>query len=116
MAKSTRRTTKVLTMPRSTSATPMQSRSANPTDAEIARRAFELYCERGRQNGRDVEDWLQARARTTTGSKLHGGLIGTFWGLGYAEDCGTCRRHRLTVERDTPSVRAASSRDSPLTL
>ena len=29
-------------------------------DEDIARRAFELYEARGRQNGHDVEDWLQA--------------------------------------------------------
>ena len=28
--------------------------------ADIARRAFELYCSRGGQHGSDVEDWLQA--------------------------------------------------------
>ena len=27
---------------------------------DIARRAYELYCERGCQDGRDVDDWLQA--------------------------------------------------------
>jgi hypothetical protein len=32
---------------------------------------------------------------------------------GYAErDCWTCRRQRFSVERKTPSVCAASSRDS----
>lgn len=30
------------------------------TDSDIARRAFEIYCEHGFQHGRDVEDWLQA--------------------------------------------------------
>jgi len=59
MAKSMKRSTKVVTMPRSASTTPAL-RSANPTDADIAKRAFELYCERGCQNGRDVEDWLEA--------------------------------------------------------
>ena len=29
-------------------------------DEDIAKRAFELYEARGRQNGYDVEDWLQA--------------------------------------------------------
>ena len=29
-------------------------------DEEIAKRAFELYEARGRQNGHDVEDWLRA--------------------------------------------------------
>ena len=28
----------------------------------IATRAFELYEQRGREDGRDVEDWLQAEA------------------------------------------------------
>jgi tRNA 2-selenouridine synthase SelU len=30
------------------------------SEAEIARRAFEVYCRRGGQHGRDVDDWLQA--------------------------------------------------------
>ena len=30
------------------------------TEGDIARRAFELYCERGRQDGLDVDDWLNA--------------------------------------------------------
>ncbi len=31
-----------------------------PTHQEIAARAYQLYLERGRQNGYDVDDWLQA--------------------------------------------------------
>jgi hypothetical protein len=30
------------------------------TDTEIARRAYQLYLARGREDGHDVEDWLQA--------------------------------------------------------
>ena len=61
MAKSTRTTTKnVLSMPRPASRTRVRSQSKNPTTADIATRAFELYCERGCQDGHDVEDWLQA--------------------------------------------------------
>ena len=30
------------------------------TDAEIARRAYDLYVARGREDGHDVEDWVQA--------------------------------------------------------
>jgi len=30
------------------------------TDSAIARRAFEIFCERGSAHGHDVEDWLQA--------------------------------------------------------
>lgn len=30
------------------------------TDADVARRAYEVYLARGQQDGHDVEDWLQA--------------------------------------------------------
>ena len=30
------------------------------TDGDIARRAFEIYCERGSNHGHDVDDWLRA--------------------------------------------------------
>ena len=30
------------------------------TQADIARRAFELYCARGGQHGLDLDDWLRA--------------------------------------------------------
>jgi len=31
-----------------------------PTEEQIARRAYELYLDRGSKNGRDVDDWLTA--------------------------------------------------------
>jgi hypothetical protein len=31
-----------------------------PTEAQIRARAFEIYLERGRQPGREMDDWLQA--------------------------------------------------------
>ena len=37
-------------------------RSAHVTDADVARRAYDLYLARGRESGHDVEDWLQAEA------------------------------------------------------
>ena len=33
-----------------------------PAHEAIARRAYDLYLERGAEPGRDVEDWLQAEA------------------------------------------------------
>ena len=59
MAKSTTRTTAVTTRPTRVSTRGL-SQSTNPTDTDIASRAFELYCERGRRDGHHVEDWLQA--------------------------------------------------------
>jgi hypothetical protein len=34
--------------------------SAPVTDADVARRAYDLYLARGCESGHDVEDWLQA--------------------------------------------------------
>jgi hypothetical protein len=34
--------------------------ASGATESEIARRAFELYCDRGREDGHDVDDWLNA--------------------------------------------------------
>ncbi len=34
-------------------------------DEEIRRRAFELYEQRGRQDGHDMDDWLRAEAEVT---------------------------------------------------
>jgi hypothetical protein len=31
-----------------------------PTHPEIAARAYQLFVERGRQNGHEMDDWLQA--------------------------------------------------------
>jgi hypothetical protein len=61
MAKSTTRTTKkLLTMPPSASTTRDLRTRTQFTSTEIAVRAFELYCEQGCQDGRDIEDWLRA--------------------------------------------------------
>ena len=39
---------------------PFQISKAGWDYERIARRAYELYEERGRQEGRDVEDWMKA--------------------------------------------------------
>lgn len=60
MAKGTKqRRDNVLTMP------PVESPIAvaimsGVTDGDIARRAFDLYCDRGCEDGHDVDDWLIA--------------------------------------------------------
>ena len=60
MAKNARRRTgNVLTMPSIDAPTGRLSASGI-SEADIARRAFELYCERGRADGHDVDDWLNA--------------------------------------------------------
>jgi DUF2934 family protein len=64
MPRPTKKATKknVLTMPVPAATT----QPARPTSADVARRAFELYCQRGRQDGHDVEDWLQAERELLT--------------------------------------------------
>jgi DUF2934 family protein len=49
-------TTKVLPMPIAAST----AESHRPSLSDVAKRAFELYCERGCQDGYDVQDWIQA--------------------------------------------------------
>jgi len=68
MARAVKKTTtkNIVAMPR-----PAATSEAPPNSADIARRAFELYCDRGYQDGYDVQDWLQAErelgaARTST--------------------------------------------------
>jgi hypothetical protein len=39
---------------------PSESSAAFPTHALIARRAYELFLQRGGEHGRDWEDWLTA--------------------------------------------------------
>lgn len=55
-AKRRRRTDKILTMP----IVLPDTLSATMTDHDIARRAYELYERRGRDQGHDLDDWLQA--------------------------------------------------------
>ena len=54
------------------SATPTRSTTTNPTNGstrdlqeQIRRRAYELYEERGKNNGHDLADWLQAESEVT---------------------------------------------------
>jgi hypothetical protein len=54
-----RRTDNVLAMPTVESPTAVAIASC-AIDGDIARRAFELYCDRGREDGHDVDDWLTA--------------------------------------------------------
>ncbi len=40
-------------------------RESHPNlEEEIRHRAYELYEQRGRENGRDLDDWLRAEAET----------------------------------------------------
>jgi hypothetical protein len=43
---------------------------SGPLHDEISRRAFELYCERGRTDGQDLEDWLQAEREILGSSRV----------------------------------------------
>ena len=45
---------------------PERTRQVKRTEDEIARRAYELYLSRGREDGGDLEDWLQAERELQT--------------------------------------------------
>lgn len=62
------RTDKVLTMPSPESPATVAIAS-DVAEGDIARRAFELYCDRGREDGRDVDDWLNAERELRNASK-----------------------------------------------
>ncbi len=51
-----------MTLRKQTSTTEMPMRHDIPEEHEIRARAYELYEQRGRENGHDTEDWLQAEA------------------------------------------------------
>lgn len=38
-------------------------------DAAVARRAYELYLERGAETGHDLDDWLKAEAELRSGGR-----------------------------------------------
>lgn len=60
MARS-KRASNVVTMPAPLNATELASQPASLPDANaIAQRAYEIYESRGRIDGYDVDDWLQA--------------------------------------------------------
>jgi hypothetical protein len=66
MPKATRRRTdNVLTMPSVESPT-VAPVAAEISEGDIGRRAFELYCDRGREDGHDVDDWLNAERELRT--------------------------------------------------
>jgi hypothetical protein len=61
MAKTTRGgSRKILKMPAVTVPHHDVENLTTPTHAEIAARAYALYCERGFCEGRDFDDWLDA--------------------------------------------------------
>jgi hypothetical protein len=43
-----------------TADSPARPAPRRATNEEIARRAFEIYCEHDRHDGHDLEDWLKA--------------------------------------------------------
>jgi hypothetical protein len=53
------------TIPTASTPAPPSTESASEVQEQIRRRAHELYEERGRGDGRDLEDWLQAESEVT---------------------------------------------------
>jgi hypothetical protein len=67
--KRTENTSNVVPMPANESITAASGNAPELTDGDIARRAFEIFCERGCRHGHDLDDWLQAE-RELTGSVI----------------------------------------------
>jgi hypothetical protein len=60
MKTSRRRPDNVLDMPPADGKMTPPAPPARASEAQIAERAYQLYCARGCQDGSDVDDWLQA--------------------------------------------------------
>ena len=52
--------------PAQTAGTHTTSPNSSKTQDRIARRAYELYVQRGRQEGNALEDWLQAERQVVS--------------------------------------------------
>ena len=63
-----RRSDNVLTMPSTESPTAVPIAS-DVTESDIARRAFEPYCDRGCEDGHDLDDWLNAERELRDASR-----------------------------------------------
>jgi hypothetical protein len=63
------KTDNVVTMASLESPTAVPTASVMPQD-DIARRAYELYCDRGREDGHDVDDWLNAERELQDGASF----------------------------------------------
>jgi len=44
----------------------MTDSNSTPTQEQIARRAYEIFIERGQPNGRDLEHWLEAERQLSS--------------------------------------------------
>jgi hypothetical protein len=55
-----------MTLRKQTSTSETQLRHDTPEEDEIRLRAYELYEQRGRENGHDMEDWLQAEVELSS--------------------------------------------------
>jgi hypothetical protein len=60
----------LVTNPRTVAERPTDAAAVVPTLDAIARRAYELFEERGREDGRDRDDWLQAERECQQGAPL----------------------------------------------
>ncbi len=49
--------------------TPITSHRTSELEEKIRVRAFEIYEQRGRDQGRDIDDWLQAEAEVSGKSR-----------------------------------------------
>jgi hypothetical protein len=54
-----------------------QERAKTPTHDQIAQRAYEIFVERGRPEGRDQEHWLLAESQLCQGKKLQPSISST---------------------------------------
>ena len=50
---------------------PKSNQTASPDDEAIAKRAYELYLQRGSVSGPELDDWLEAEAELSSEASTH---------------------------------------------
>ena len=88
--------------PRTTDTLPITvSIARGVTETDVARRAFELFCARDGQHGRDLDDWFRAERELTTPPA---GVAAAARAAASAPDTGAKRQPRKRAPRKTASL------------
>jgi hypothetical protein len=53
----------------------MTDQSTSPTHQQISQRAYEIFVERGRPQGHDLDHWLEAEAQLRASTETNGAAI-----------------------------------------
>lgn len=86
--------------------------SRRPTEDEIAKRAYELYLQRGSTPGYELDDWFEAEAQLVAEANgSHAASPDVTAATDSEQDEGATNGHRATGRRSTPPAASATRRE-----